>query len=406
MINLKNVMLGLGRRREANLASSSPSPEQASEPQFHPLIFNSANSQDFSPLFNKLPPETRELICSYALAPFEDASLEAQFNDDTCFKRPNYSAHLKHDTMLLRTCRRIYSEAWHLPWTTRQQVFYFTWSERRPDGSDEGVQTVEKMQRALNVLHECHGDVQLDGGVRIFAQLLQLENGRNFDRVMSMQHFCPKTVTVTIRHTDWWFWENDEPMRIASDWVCLPRLPDSVREVRLEFESLERRKDQVNALAGQACDYWLFFTKSGRRLAASKNELETERWSGSSTWAGKQWKEDEAKGKPNVLDYYIGRIAFRTSNEPWLGYPYPFSTDKMGNITGSPYLSNLVAPMVGLRPPPVDANLESNEGAEADEDGGQSNDEESGSPSEEGEEARSDDGEDEYDSDDYGLFND
>ena len=106
--------------------------------------------------------------------------------------------------------------------------------------------SLDKMQAALYLFYELHGDVELEGGVRIFAQLWALERGDSFNRVMDMQYFSPRIITVTIRHTDWWWWEYDDVMRIRSEWIGRTRIPNSVRELRLEFESLERRKEQVS----------------------------------------------------------------------------------------------------------------------------------------------------------------
>ena len=96
--------------------------------EIRPLAFdsNSVHDQEECRLFTVLPAEIRDLIFAFTLAPFEDPDPAARFDVDTCFKRPNYSAPHKSDTALLRTCKRIYSEAWFRPWTASEQTFYFT----------------------------------------------------------------------------------------------------------------------------------------------------------------------------------------------------------------------------------------------------------------------------------------
>lgn len=85
---------------------------------------STVKNQDKCPLFNSIPAEVRTLILAFALAPFEDPDPVAEFEENTSFKRPNYSVPCKIDAAVLRTCRRIYLEAWFLPLTLSQQIFY------------------------------------------------------------------------------------------------------------------------------------------------------------------------------------------------------------------------------------------------------------------------------------------
>ena len=87
------------------------------------------------------------------------------------------------------------------------------------------------------------------------------------------------------------------------------RFPDSVRELRFELESLERRKDQINSIANQMIGKWQFRRKDGVRLSAEHSSIAIMRWSGSSTWAGERWVRDETR--PETLDYYVATITFK-----------------------------------------------------------------------------------------------
>ncbi|KAI7284350.1 hypothetical protein KC345_g2302 [Hortaea werneckii] len=56
---------------------------------------------------------------------------------------------------------------------------------------------------------------------------------------------------VTIRHTDWWFWEHEEPLRLAWEWVqALLDSPDlrNTEVIKLELETLDYKVDQLKPI--------------------------------------------------------------------------------------------------------------------------------------------------------------
>ncbi|KAK3081687.1 hypothetical protein LTS18_003902 [Coniosporium uncinatum] len=255
-----------------------------------------------SPLFAVLSGEIRDLIFAYALADYEDTS--RMYDEKTCYRRPNYFAPRRSDTALLRTCQRVYREAWFRPWTSAEHTFYLTAAQRRPGR----VATIESMQPTLNLLHRIHGDVEVDS-IRIFPQLYMLESGANVTPILRMDHFQPRTITITIRHTDWWYWESDEALHVRAPWVRTCRFPNSVREIRVELESLERKKDEVDNMASQMVEKWVFQRNDGTVLSAQGVPLETTRWSGSSTWNDERWIRDESR--PETLDYYVATVTWK-----------------------------------------------------------------------------------------------
>lgn len=263
------------------------------------------HSQSQCPLFSIIPPEIRNDIFKYTLSEVE--SDQDAYDMDTCFRRPGYLAPHRTYTDILRTCKRIYSEAWHLPWAGSEHVFYFAWDSRKPDRTVE----VHEAQDMLNTIHASQGDTKIDH-VRIFAQLCNLEGGENFAEVCDMDHFHPTKMTVTIRHTDFWNWESDAPMRINGYWAACAELPDSVREINLEFESIEQRKASVDFLAEKVARQWRFTRKDARDLVADPDKVSSMRWIGSSTWGDERWIGDEIR--PNELDYYVRIITFRLAS--------------------------------------------------------------------------------------------
>jgi len=268
----------------------------------------SSHQQDQSPLFAIIPPEIRSQIFSLALTQCEDTSIE--YDQDTCYKRPGYLAPKKTYTDLLRTCKRVYHEAWFMPWSNAEHVFYFAWDSRKPPGTIEPMQMHDHLWRIFELRDQEPDEIEY---ARIFAQLCELEHGNRFRHLCDIAFFKPRRMSITIRHTDFWNWESNQPMRIRGDWIQQASLPDSVREVSIDFESTIQRQDQVDFLADKAASLWYFKRKDDALLVADPEEKISMRWSGSSTWEGQRWTEYEAR--PNEIDYYVRTIKFKIQPE-------------------------------------------------------------------------------------------
>ncbi len=253
------------------------------------------------PLFSVIPAEIRDRIFSYTLAEYEDES--NPYDHETCYRRPDYLAPRHSDTALLRTCQRVYIEAWFRPWTSAEHTLWLTWAVRCP----RRVTTVAKIQSSLTLLYGFHGDIQLDH-VRVFAQLCNLDQ---LSCILDLQNFHPRCMTIAFRHTDWWDWEFDDPLRIEGGWVDRCRFPESLRELRIELESLERKKEQVDSVAAQMIEKWQFQRRDGVLMSAKDSPVAIMRWSGSSTWEGQRWIRDETR--PDTLEYYVCTVAYRPS---------------------------------------------------------------------------------------------
>lgn len=258
--------------------------------------------QTQSVLFKSFPGEIRDYIFYYALCDYEDNSVP--YDENTCYRRPGYFAPRRTDTALLRTCQQVYREAWFLPWTTKDHTLFLT----SPDRCPVRTITAQQMLPTLNLIYAIHGKTEIDH-LRIFPQLYSLEPGRNLQHINDSPHFYPRRFTITIRHTDWWYWEDDMPLRFDSKFVNVCRFPESVTELRFELESIERRKEQIISIAKQMMEKWQFQRKDGVRLSAKGSVMSVTRWSGSSTWGGRRWLRDETR--PETLDYYVATIIFR-----------------------------------------------------------------------------------------------
>ncbi|KAI9929530.1 hypothetical protein ASPWEDRAFT_28617 [Aspergillus wentii DTO 134E9] len=284
------------------------------EPSIHPPDFTSFFDQHQSPLFS-LPPEIRDEIFAFALSSYEDTT--RAYSKGTYWTRPGYSAPHRTCTELLRTCKRVYSEAWFMPFAYAEHSFYLTSSNRAP-----GSLTPVAFEKCLAMIDRIHGQLEA-GHIRIFAQMFVLEPGNEMQRVLGMPHFHPTSITLTLRYTDFWFWEDNEPLRIGGRWVNSIRFPSSVSRFRIDFESIERRKGEVDYIANEAADSWFFHRVDGQILTARKSETAISKWTGSSVLGETRWIRDEVR--PSQLDYHVVTVTWRVSNQAdvKLSTPYP-----------------------------------------------------------------------------------
>lgn len=266
-----------------------------------------ASDQSLSKLFTEIPGEVRDLIYQYVLADFED--MENEYELHTMYRRPEYFAPRKTDTSILRTCQAVYNEAWYMPWTSTRHTFYLTADDRRPAKTT----TVPQMTSQLAVIEKLHPDTPARRKeiqqIQIFAQAWSLEPGYELRRILRIPHLLPKTVTITLRHTDMWYWESDTPIRLRTGFVGRVRFPASVTRVEMQFESTERRKAQIDYMAEQAASQW-YFKRSDKIHLVARSLSTITRWTGPSTWNDERWVNDEDESLPGKLSYYMATVAF------------------------------------------------------------------------------------------------
>lgn len=271
------------------------------------------DDQYSSPLFSVLPGEIRDLIYRYALSDYED--MTRAYDHETCYRRPEYMAPRKTDTALLRTCQAIYTNCWFMPWTQAQHTFFLAAGSRKPTRTTEPHQMARMSQLIENLHPEASPRSKEVENVQIFAQLYILEPGHQLNRLLQIPHFTPRTITITLRHTDIWYWENDHPIYTDTPWVRLARFPASVSTLRIQFESIERRKPQVDYVSSQAREDWFFQRTDDVHLVANAGcPSEELRWTGSSSWEGRRWIRDEDDREPSVLHYYLVTVTFKPAS--------------------------------------------------------------------------------------------
>jgi hypothetical protein len=79
--------------------------------------------------------------------------------------------------------------------------------------------------------------------VHFFTQMYWLE--KSFPEICRIKEMRPKSLKITIRHTDWWNWEDNSRLRMEEGWGRMLKELKGLEELELELETMERDKDQV-----------------------------------------------------------------------------------------------------------------------------------------------------------------
>ncbi|KAM0260076.1 hypothetical protein ACHAQJ_003000 [Trichoderma viride] len=298
--------------RRRGLRNSAPSqPTTPIIPLHQRLLSKEADSQEESPLFSLFPPEIRAKIFTFVLSDYEDTN--ALYHSDTCYSRPSYFAPRKTSTELLRTCRAIYRETWFLPFILTEQTHWLSAADRAPPSYDDWRSVLKLKQLLPEITRQLGQDKVEIESLHVFAQMYRVEQD-GLAELLSTPGLHPRQLSLTIRHTDWWYWEDDQALRFEAEWInqVSRAMSPSTREFRIELESLERKKDQIDTIGKHIAEHWFFKKSDGSVLYADVSGKchEVSRWTGTSTWHNKRWTRDEnINGK---LDYYILTITFES----------------------------------------------------------------------------------------------
>ncbi|KAF4966912.1 hypothetical protein FSARC_5476 [Fusarium sarcochroum] len=275
------------------------------------ILAKESDPQTGSPLFCRFPAEVRDNIFSHVLTDHPDTAPHQQYRENACYTRPFYFAVQSTDVRLLRTCRAIYRETWFKPFLLREQTKWATNSDRSPPRLEYNPADLPLPKMLKKIAKKLGEDKVEIERLRVFAQMFKLEEG-GLAEILSMPLLAPRTLTLTIRHTDWWCWEDDEPLHFDGHWIkdVCNVMSTSTNQICIELESLERKKDQVNKIADQMVERWFFKRSDGTILFADTTaSRKVSRWRGSSTWQGQRWIRDETE--PEKLDYYIVSVVFQ-----------------------------------------------------------------------------------------------
>ncbi|CAI7567599.1 unnamed protein product [Penicillium viridicatum] len=262
-----------------------------------------------SPLFTVFPAEIRNRIYTLVLESEDtltDDNSRSLYKQNALYYRPGYKQPKRIQTALLQTCQQIYAEASLLPPAVNEHTFWFYRSPPHVNDASSPLNYFHKMtpkQRAqVQHLHLFTQQFFLEDNYwsRIWEGLKIGNDGRS---LRGECRIAPKKMTITFRHTDWWYWENNDPLVIdpfrpgrthAADMgkaVCPHATARSwgnqfssipcLEELVIEFETIMRKRDQLDAIIQQALE-WKFPIEAdkGLYLVANPNSKSAYTWAG------------------------------------------------------------------------------------------------------------------------------
>ena len=221
----------------------------------------SANAQEDCPFFELLPGEIRDRIFQYAVT--EHAIREKEYDKSAHYYRPGFRfADQKLDTALLRTCRRIHQETRHLPSRNHVQV---EWCHRAPPAWNR--------QRHISVFANDSPNMEDLKSLHLFTQQFWLEGWGNSASIIAKKMPKLQYLKITLRHGDWWNWENSAPLKFdpkqsgmtdlsrltqAADrfdnqsWGSKTRKLRGLKLLELELESIEGKRTELDDIVRRA----------------------------------------------------------------------------------------------------------------------------------------------------------
>ncbi|KAH7077534.1 hypothetical protein BKA63DRAFT_466730 [Paraphoma chrysanthemicola] len=265
------------------------------------LSFETINFQPQSPLFNVLPGEIRNEIFAYALMQYEDDA--AAYPEDSYWYRPGFSGPRKASSALLQTCKAVYAEG--------QKVFlreleWAFWFDRGPDGRSGNSACLKFFNdltpQAAQSLEK----------VRFFTQMYWLEGGSNLRRIFKAPQFRPSELTITIRYSDWWYWESNSPLRMNEEWLRAFVGSPGLRTLRVEYETLSWKKAEMMRIVERNKKWKLPVRRDDDDatdwegfLSAEKSELQEWTWKGTSKLGGQTWSHHGKGEKDEMVEYIV-----------------------------------------------------------------------------------------------------
>ncbi|KAJ7484476.1 hypothetical protein FB451DRAFT_1232638 [Mycena latifolia] len=246
-----------------------PSSDQ-SEPLSARIAASDPQKQTQSPIFASLYPELRNLVFRHALTEYDD--LTRPYSKHEYYYRPGMEFAGKIDTNLLLACRLIYLETHLAPVALNEHVF---WMHRGPPGrlvSDHATYFGRMTPQQRAAVRR----------VRFFTQLYWLES--RGPQVWPAGLIVPK-LTITIRHSDWWYWENSEPLRIQDPqdgWGAWVGSVPGLQEVELELETIDVKREQLEERVRVALGWTFPLPESNGSLVHDGEALANSMWLGTS----------------------------------------------------------------------------------------------------------------------------
>ena len=259
------------------------------------------NLQPQSPLFSTIPPEIRNHIFWLVLQEYDDPA--KPYPRNTYYTRPGCLGKRRTDPELLRTCKIVYAETKAIPLQDVEVQVYLGGNERVPPNTRLELPILADVlhvtsegagQETLSYSHLTTKDSKMNPEqwarikrFRFFIPLYELtpsslkgffsKRTRATPSSAAKNLRAPEVVTICVRYTDWWDWEDNSPLDLSCvNWKRIT-FPVSVNRVVMELETADvrTRRSQLNAIVDGLLarpDDCAFGREDGKVLKISEKE--------------------------------------------------------------------------------------------------------------------------------------
>lgn len=199
--------------------------------------------------------------------------------------RPEHTHKHYHAVAPLRTCSRIYLEARLILASTATQDLWNCWYDHAPLEEASVPRFQDMIPEQLVVVES----------LLIYAQKCELEHLHGAFTIPELEIFSDKLrihhLTVTVRHGDWWNWEEDEPLWLDGDenyepWCTqFARIFPDLEAFKFKLETLERLRPEMDALVINV-RRWRISLREDVELSAQGQPVHRRTWDGFSEFSG------------------------------------------------------------------------------------------------------------------------
>ncbi|KAL6705556.1 hypothetical protein ACN47E_006673 [Coniothyrium glycines] len=256
-----------------------------------PTTDSKINMQPQSGLFGILPGEIRNDIFALALIQGEDDG--AAYPEDSYWYRPGFHGPRKSSSALLQTCKLAHAEGQKVYLKELEWAFWF----------DRGPKDRSSIPACSAFFSKLTPDmVDKLQKVRFFTQMYWLEGGANLRMVLRQKNFRPSTLTITIRYSDWWYWETNAPLRMRTDWLENFMGSVGLKELRVEYETLSWKREEMMKIIQRNKQFKLAVRGEAGHLSAEHTQLVEWKWRGTSKLDGRTWAHH---GTADTVEYVV-----------------------------------------------------------------------------------------------------
>jgi hypothetical protein len=268
------------------------------------------NPQRASLLCSGLPYEIRREIWTMTLLPYQNTRAPILAYDSYAY-RPSTEFPMIQAVFLLRICRLIYSESHDLPVSLRTFISWLLAGEdRRPHNRSHSPgfhRLSPKDLQRVRYFHAYAAQADLERPEWVQSALT---SSRFTEHPLVGKYIC--TLYVTIRHTDFWWWERDNILRMDhrkeynEQWRSGLDVLPNLEKMVFDLETLERRADEMDALVKEVKE-WKIALKDKRILSSDGIPVQTHTWVGTSRFSGGQ----RVPVGTSSLSYYVATITWK-----------------------------------------------------------------------------------------------